>query len=57
MDERGGGYARTEERPGTITRSVTMGYLLGGDTDRDTARRILLRAIEVKPPREDAPPP
>ena len=33
LDEREDGYAHTEERPGTITSSVTMGYLLG-DEDR-----------------------
>jgi hypothetical protein len=34
LDEREDGYAHTEERPGTITSSVTMGYLLGDETER-----------------------
>lgn len=50
MDEREDGYAHTEERPGTIASSVTMGTSSGTNTERDTARPILLRAQDVKRP-------
>jgi len=51
MDERGGGYAHTEERPGTITISVTMGTSpQDANTERATSPLIRLRERNVKTP-------